>query len=141
MKTLFIALFYVIAGNWDFWVRFVWHKNVFSLKDCLTKFISALFWCHLVFPYFQNISPSFLQPPSHSCSPVKTQWSQRSVFNGFRGFSIRTWWTTIKAGGNGYSNGPLDHKVTKQEQLCLQKHKGPNFHMLSQIQIFFKTKQ
>lgn len=59
VKTRFIALFYVIAGNWDFWVRFVWHRNIFSLKDCLTKFISALVWCHLVFPYIQNISPSF----------------------------------------------------------------------------------
>lgn len=34
-------------------------------------------------------------------------------------------------------NGPLDHKVTKQEQLCLQKHKGPYFNVLSQIQILF----
>jgi len=74
---------------------------------------------------------SFLQPPSHSCSPVKTQWSQRSVFKVFSGFSIGTWQTSIKAGGNGYSNGPLDCKVTKQEQLCLQKHKGPYFNMLS----------
>lgn len=47
------------------------------------------------------------------------------------GFQSGPEWTTIKAGGNGYSNGPLDHKVTKQEQLCLQKHKGPYFYMLS----------
>lgn len=133
-KTWFIALFYAIAGNRDFWVTFVWRTNVFALEGYLSSVLvpSVL---SLYLKYF-----SFPPLSSDHCSPVKTQWSQRSALNVLSGSLVEIWQTSIKAEGNGYLNEPLDCQVTEQGQLCLQKHNRPHFNDVINSNIF-KTKK
>lgn len=89
VKRWFIALFYAIAGNWEFWVTFVWRTNVFSLEVYLSSvLVPSVLSLHSKYFSFPPLSSDHMHSER---SPVKTQWSQRSALNVFSGSLVGIW--------------------------------------------------